>query len=82
MSERYCRCGGTGWLCAGTDKPADFEHGTCCNPSECEEFTLGPGCPSADGCPDCRGGLRRVILKRAEMGRTGPVAFRRAVDAI
>lgn len=53
LRNRACQCGGIGWLCAATNKPADFEHGTCCNPTECEEFTLGPGCPSANGCPDC-----------------------------
>lgn len=46
-------CGDVGWLCAGTDLPADFKNGTCCNPQQSEEFALGDGCPSANGCPDC-----------------------------
>lgn len=45
-------CNDTGWLCAHTDGPADFDGGTCCNPGG-SEFMLGPGCPSANGCPDC-----------------------------
>lgn len=54
-------CNDAGWLCAGTDKPADFENGTCCEPLGTWEFNLGPGCPSANGCPDCDKALRQTV---------------------
>lgn len=55
MSE-CATCNGTGWVCAHTDGPADEQHGTCCKPWESEEFGFRPGdgCPSQNGCPDCR----------------------------
>lgn len=44
-AEPCATCNGKGWLCAYSEGPADFDHGTCCD-------TPG-GCPSANGCPDC-----------------------------
>lgn len=61
-------CEDSGWVCAGTGKPADFDSGACCEPGMSEYGPLGPGCPSADGCPDCDEALRSHFVLCRDCG--------------